>query len=324
LIPFLSACLLMAIALADVPNQMSYQGRLTDDAGQPLDGSTLIKFTIYGSESGDDSLWSSGFQVVQVTDGLFEYRLGSNVWLPPSVFMDAGPRFLGTTVDVSPEGQPRLQLISAPYAYRAHFADSASGTGWKVVENSVLLEDEDNHVSIGTAMSDGKLTVRNDGTEVTGVVGHDSAGVYGYVPSGWPGDASGVQGWHYDSEHWGELGSPRGGVVGHAVSGFAVFGENLSGSGGWGGLGKTVSGISVGVEGVRGEDPNSRAGLFVGNVEVLGGHISIGFGPSDLIADEPLVIGKNLGTYAGNRVVIGDDEPGVGESIVGQVVLQLS
>ena len=56
---------------AEIPGQISYQGLLTDDTGTPLNGDYLIRFNIYGSETGTDSLWSSGYQTVQVTEGLF-------------------------------------------------------------------------------------------------------------------------------------------------------------------------------------------------------------------------------------------------------------
>ena len=59
-----------SFALAEVPQIINYQGCLTDVAGDPVaDGPYQINFKIYGSESGDDSLWWSGFQSVQVTDG---------------------------------------------------------------------------------------------------------------------------------------------------------------------------------------------------------------------------------------------------------------
>ncbi len=113
-------------AVAEVPSIINYQGRLTDDAGQPVTVSKLMKFKIYGSDTGDDSLWSSGFQVVELSNGLFEYGLGSHVPLPAELFTEDGVRYLGMTIDVNPESQPRIQLVCTPYTYRAHFADSSN------------------------------------------------------------------------------------------------------------------------------------------------------------------------------------------------------
>ena len=117
-----------AAAFPDVPNHINYQGRLTDNGGQPIAGSKSIKFKIYASPSGVDSLWSSGFQTVQVDNGLFEYKLGSNNDFPEGLFADDTPRYLGITVDTDPEITPRTQFISVPYALHALKADTSTHT----------------------------------------------------------------------------------------------------------------------------------------------------------------------------------------------------
>ena len=76
----------VGIATADVPNQISYQGRLTESDGTPVpDGDYNIAFQIVEHSPmpmGESPLWSSGLQTVTVTDGLFVYYLGSNVPIP--------------------------------------------------------------------------------------------------------------------------------------------------------------------------------------------------------------------------------------------------
>ena len=114
-----------SVAVADVPQTINYQGRLTDATGAVVDGGHLIKFKIYGSAAGDDSLWWSGFQIVQVDSGLFEYQLGGSVQLPDDLFETDTSRYLGITIGVDPEIAPRVRMISAPYAYQALRADSA-------------------------------------------------------------------------------------------------------------------------------------------------------------------------------------------------------
>jgi hypothetical protein len=131
ILPAVMLLLALATSLnAQMPQVISYQGRLTDDAGQPITGAKLIKFKIYGSESGSDSLWSSGYQVVQIENGLFKYELGSNVPLPPDLFGTDDPRYLGVTVDTDAELAPRTQFISVPYALHAQSADSINGAGY--------------------------------------------------------------------------------------------------------------------------------------------------------------------------------------------------
>lgn len=130
LLAVMGLCILAMSISAQLPHTISYQGRLTDDAGQPITGAKLIKFKIYGSESGSDSLWSSGYQVIQIDNGLFKYDLGSNVPLPADLFSTDDPRYLGITVDTDAELDPRTQFISVPYALHAQSADSISGAGY--------------------------------------------------------------------------------------------------------------------------------------------------------------------------------------------------
>jgi hypothetical protein len=88
-------CLVLLMALtvgAEVPPQISYQGRLVDDTGAPVpDGDYNFTFQLHEHDPvvmGEPLLWSSGMVPVSVTDGLFVYYLGSNVPLPASIFAD--------------------------------------------------------------------------------------------------------------------------------------------------------------------------------------------------------------------------------------------
>jgi hypothetical protein len=110
---------LVLSANAEIPGQISYQGILTDDTGTPLNGDYQIRFNIYGSESGTDSLWSSGYQTVNVDEGLFIYRLGSVVSIPDDLFAGSGIRYLGITVSPDLEIVPRTRFLAVPYAYQA-------------------------------------------------------------------------------------------------------------------------------------------------------------------------------------------------------------
>lgn len=125
--------LIAVAAVADVPDAISYQGRLTDNAGDPVaDGPYLVKFAIYDAAVAGTELWTSGFQNVTTTDGLFAYDLGSNVALPDDLFTQPD-RWLGITVDPDPELSPRTVLTSTGYAHHALRADTAdvarSGAG---------------------------------------------------------------------------------------------------------------------------------------------------------------------------------------------------
>ncbi|PKK83907.1 MAG: hypothetical protein CVT49_05640 [candidate division Zixibacteria bacterium HGW-Zixibacteria-1] len=111
---------------AEVPQFINYQGRLTDPGGDPVaDGPYLIKFKIYGSEAGNDSLWSSGFQAVTVSNGLFSYKLGTSVPLPADIFGPGSDPFLGITIGTDAEVTPRTAITSAAFAWHANSSDTS-------------------------------------------------------------------------------------------------------------------------------------------------------------------------------------------------------
>jgi len=94
---------------------ISYQGRLTDDGGEPLTGSYDITFGIYAMPSGSSLLWSETHSDVSIVNGLFSVILGSQTALPDTVFID-NDRYLGITIGEDPEISPRVMLTSCPSA----------------------------------------------------------------------------------------------------------------------------------------------------------------------------------------------------------------
>jgi len=113
--------------LSDTPNLISYQGRLTNPSGSPLDGSYSLTFRIYNAAAGGSVLWDETHSSVPVVGGLFSVMLGSvDSDLRQSHFADTG-RYLGISVSGGPELTPRTRFVSMPYAYRAATVDSAAG-----------------------------------------------------------------------------------------------------------------------------------------------------------------------------------------------------
>jgi len=111
---------------------ISYQGRLTDDGGNPITSSQAMTFTIY--DGGGVSKWTETHPVVQVTNGLFNVILGSHTALPDSVFR-GDDRYLGIKVGDDPELAPRTLLTSVPSAAYAKRVKGDIETG----EGSMLI-----------------------------------------------------------------------------------------------------------------------------------------------------------------------------------------
>ncbi len=76
---FLILCYMMfaTLAFAQAPHTLSYQGKLTDAAGEPItDSQVQLDFKLYDSASGGNPLWQES-QQVQVNNGLVNVILGS-------------------------------------------------------------------------------------------------------------------------------------------------------------------------------------------------------------------------------------------------------
>jgi len=72
------------LSLAAIPNNISYQGYLTDPAGAPVDATLSITFNIYSVSTSGTPLWSDT-QSVAVSKGLFSVELGAGSF-PATLF----------------------------------------------------------------------------------------------------------------------------------------------------------------------------------------------------------------------------------------------
>ncbi|MCK4818263.1 hypothetical protein KA005_21010, partial [bacterium] len=116
----LSSALMLVILTvsisAEVPNTMNYQGRLTNNAGDPVaDIPHNITFKIYHETS--TVRWEES-HIVTTADGLFSVQLGSNGSPLTADVFNYAECWLGITVDTDPEITPRTQLNTVPYSFR--------------------------------------------------------------------------------------------------------------------------------------------------------------------------------------------------------------
>jgi hypothetical protein len=139
----LSTLLMASFAIADVPLVINYQGRLTDDTGEPLSGIYYMVFTIYNSETNGESKWSEPQPDVTVDNGIFSVLLGSIVPLDDSVFT-GGDRYLGIKIGADPEISPRTRLTSVPSAVTAKSVKGDIETG----ESSLVIKNNSGDSSI--------------------------------------------------------------------------------------------------------------------------------------------------------------------------------
>jgi hypothetical protein len=112
---------LFMVVYSQIPPQMNYQGYLTDNASNPINGNHKLTFTIYDAVSGGNTLWMEEHPVVAIDQGVFRVQLGSII--PLNLAFDA-PYWMSIKVENDPELAPRVALSSVPYSFRAVKADS--------------------------------------------------------------------------------------------------------------------------------------------------------------------------------------------------------
>jgi hypothetical protein len=111
-----------------VPTLVRFGGFLTDVSGKPLSGTVGVTFSLYSDQQRGVPLWLETQNVVPDRNGHYSVQLGVTKpdGLPTALFTSGEARWLG----VRPEGQaeqPRVLLLSVPYALKAGDAETLGG-----------------------------------------------------------------------------------------------------------------------------------------------------------------------------------------------------
>ncbi len=107
-------------AIADVPAQFNYQGRLTKQDGSSIvDGEYSVTFTIYDAPEAGNVLWQD-INPVTTKEGFFNTIIGAGTnKLDLSGVDFSKSLYLGIRVATDAEMTPRVQLVGVPYAMQA-------------------------------------------------------------------------------------------------------------------------------------------------------------------------------------------------------------
>ena len=111
-----------------VPNLVRYSGTISS-AGQASASRTVgVTFALYKQQEGGAPVWQEVQNVVLSAGGHYSVLLGSAspAGLPADLFSPQEQRWLGVQVEGQPE-QPRVLLVSVPYALKAAEADTLAG-----------------------------------------------------------------------------------------------------------------------------------------------------------------------------------------------------
>ena len=161
-----------SVLSADVLDLIDFQGRLSDDSYNPINGTVPITFSFYSAPDALEAQWSETHSV-DVNEGLFHVTLGTITPLTEDVF-DSSERWIGLTVGSDSEMSPRTRIASVPYALQSR--TSTPDEDWTIDGNDMYSNNLGN-IGIGiTNPTEAKLEI---GTSSYSGIKIDSCGEHG-------------------------------------------------------------------------------------------------------------------------------------------------
>lgn len=163
-----------------VPHFVKFSGVLKNAAGLPRPGTVAIRFVIYSDSTGGTPLWQEVQNTQLDPQGHYEVMLGAtgNDGIPVDLFTSGEPRWLEVQALLpGEEVQPRVLLVSVPYALAAADAQTLGGLPAsafaKVAPNATFLNAQTSDAAAGNAAA--------LGVPGSSVIGNTSAA--GSIPS---------------------------------------------------------------------------------------------------------------------------------------------
>jgi len=174
---------LLGVAQAQ-PAYLNYQGKLTDNTGQPLaNGTVTLEFNIWDDANAGNQVWGPFYcdgvvgaghtAPAIVVNGRFNVILGptDTAGQPIQDVFTSSTLFLAITVNGTNSILPRQQFLSAPYAFKANHADTASSAATVADANVARLSSNPQTFSGQNTFSSnvtvgGNLTAKGKGVTV--------------------------------------------------------------------------------------------------------------------------------------------------------------
>jgi hypothetical protein len=113
---------------SSVPRLVKFSGKAADAQNKAISGITGATFAIYKEESAGSPLWLETQNIQADTKGNYTVQLGATKpdGLPLDLFSSGEAHWLGVAVNGGQE-QPRVLLVSVPYALKALDAETLGG-----------------------------------------------------------------------------------------------------------------------------------------------------------------------------------------------------
>jgi hypothetical protein len=169
------------ISPAQVPRLVRFSGGVLDESGKPRTGVTGLTFLFYKDQSGGAPLWMETQNVTLDARGHYSVLLGASKpdGLPTDLFAAGEARW----VAVQPAGeaeQPRVLLLSVPYALKAMDAETLGG---RPVSDFALSSSQAGNAPIVTsATPQAVATSGNAVSQTTGLASITGNGTKNFIP----------------------------------------------------------------------------------------------------------------------------------------------
>jgi hypothetical protein len=172
-------------AAPTVPRVLTFSGKLVGADGQPRTGSVLITFALYTEQTGGTPVWTEQQAVTLDARGQYSAIIGavSRDGVPAEAFVASAARWLGIRVEAELE-QPRIMLVSVPYALKAADADTFGGKAPADFVLSEMLKDNvksalaDRKAAGGDPSVQGITTVNQLAKFLNDTGGYGDSGIY--------------------------------------------------------------------------------------------------------------------------------------------------
>jgi len=328
-----------------VPRLIKFSGLAQDATHKPVSGVVGITFSLYKDQEGGSPLWIETQNVQADATGHYTALLGSasTDGVPLSLFSSGEAQWLGVQIQ-GQAAQARVLLVSVPYAFKAHEAETLSG---RSISDFVLLSKTagaptaaGNAPAILNTAGGSKLpsaangptsfvgtnttqivTVTQKGTGVGlaatatthaavagAITGKSNTAVYGLASNTSKGsNAAGVTGVANS-----ETGPGVQGVT-TSAAGFGVQGVASSSAGGTAvqGLNNATTGVSYGVSGQSASTGNGSAGV-VGSESATTGQVYGVFGSTNSTTTNAMGVGGYEGAKTGQVYGVGGNTSSTG------------
>ena len=105
-----------------ISKYITFQGKLTNNLGEVLDGSYDINIRFYDVASGGSPVWNYEVTSVSVESGLYSIEISTEAVFDKEYWVEIGVR---ATLGGNYEYFPRYRLTSTPYSFRSKYAETA-------------------------------------------------------------------------------------------------------------------------------------------------------------------------------------------------------